>query len=69
MACCTRLIASQFGVTNKTIHTNSWTIPFRCEGNMLQLSWNEIFVPAHSVLEMIVPGTIMYLGIFTLMEA
>lgn len=33
-----------------------------------QLSWNEIFVPTHSVMEMIVRGTIMYLGIFTLMR-
>lgn len=35
---------------------------------MLQLSWSEIFVPTHSIVEMIVRGTIMYLGIFTLMR-
>ena len=35
---------------------------------MFQLSWSEIFVPTHSIMEMIVRGTIMYLGIFTLMR-
>ncbi|MCA1376223.1 MULTISPECIES: DUF421 domain-containing protein [unclassified Bradyrhizobium] len=35
---------------------------------MFQLSWNEIFVPTHSIMEMVVRGTIMYLGVFTLMR-
>ncbi|MCA1414805.1 DUF421 domain-containing protein [Bradyrhizobium sp. NBAIM20] len=35
---------------------------------MFQLSWSEIFVPTHSIMEMVVRGTIMYLGVFTLMR-
>jgi len=33
-----------------------------------QLPWQEIFAPTHSLIEMIVRGTIMYFGIFTLMR-
>lgn len=35
---------------------------------MFEISWSELFVPTHSVMEIIVRGTIMYLGIFTLMR-
>ena len=33
-----------------------------------QLPWQEIFVPTHSVEEMILRGTLMYLGLFILMR-
>ncbi|MDD1525729.1 DUF421 domain-containing protein [Bradyrhizobium sp. WBOS7] len=33
-----------------------------------ELPWHEIFAPTHSLLEMLVRGTIMYFGIFILMR-
>ncbi|RTE91374.1 DUF421 domain-containing protein [Bradyrhizobium sp. LVM 105] len=33
-----------------------------------QLPWHEIFAPTHSLMEMLVRGTIMYFGIFILMR-
>ena len=31
---------------------------------LTHVEWSEIFIPAHSVAEMIVRGTLMYLGLF-----
>jgi hypothetical protein len=33
-----------------------------------QLNWQELFVPKHSIVEMLVRGTIMYLALFLILR-